>query len=166
MPISLYAARVQVRGHLERNGARVPGPSLYGRWDEAMHAELPGGAQRLLWQKNSPPADPTRCAPRASPPMCRCPSTACSLYLKWRSLSVNKFLVFGWCEVGPQEPFLSLPVHHVAACGCLTLRLVPTPCAWNRQRDRDSCCSAPSVLIIPRSFTRSARPRRAELGRG
>jgi hypothetical protein len=151
MPIHLYAARVQVRGHLERNGARVPGPSLYGRWDEAMHAELPGGAQRLLWQKNPPPADPTRCAPRrvaADVPL----AVHCMLPVSQLALAECKisFLVFGWCEVGPQEP----------------LRLVPTPCAWNRQRDRDSCCGAPSVLIIPRSFTRSARPRRAELGCG
>lgn len=53
---------MQVRGHLERNGERVAGPALYGRWDEAMYVELPGGQQRLLWQKNPPPAEPTRCA--------------------------------------------------------------------------------------------------------
>ena len=53
---------VQVRGHLERNGERVAGPALFGRWDEAMYVELPGGQQRLLWQKNPPPAEPTRCA--------------------------------------------------------------------------------------------------------
>ncbi|KAK9834197.1 hypothetical protein WJX81_007601 [Elliptochloris bilobata] len=50
----------EVRGHLERNGERVAGLALYGRWDEAMYAELPGGAQRLLWQKNPAPPEPTR----------------------------------------------------------------------------------------------------------
>ena len=60
--LPFFICRVQVRGHLERNGERVAGPALFGRWDEAMYVELPGGQQRLLWQKNPPPAEPTRCA--------------------------------------------------------------------------------------------------------
>ena len=50
-----------MRGHLERGGERVAGPTLYGRWDEAMYAEMPGGTRRLIWQKNPPPPEPTRC---------------------------------------------------------------------------------------------------------
>ena len=61
-PSKVVGAIAQVRGHLERNGERVAGPALFGRWDEAMYAELPGGQPRLLWQKNPPPAEPTRCA--------------------------------------------------------------------------------------------------------
>lgn len=58
---SASCGAVQVRGHMERGGERVAGPTLYGRWDEAMYAEMPGGTRRLLWQKNPPPPEPTRC---------------------------------------------------------------------------------------------------------
>ena len=62
---------MQVRGHLERNGERVAGPALFGRWDEAMYVELPGGQQRMLWQKNPPPPEPTRCAQLFHTPLWR-----------------------------------------------------------------------------------------------
>jgi hypothetical protein len=58
----------QVRGFLEdRAGAKLAAPLLFGKWDEAMWAELQDGSQHLLWQKAPPPADPTRCAGATSP---------------------------------------------------------------------------------------------------
>lgn len=53
----------QVRGHLELpTGEKLEKPLVFGKWDEAMYAEMPDNTQRLLWQKSEPPPDPTRCA--------------------------------------------------------------------------------------------------------
>ncbi|CAL8470152.1 g9694 [Coccomyxa elongata] len=51
----------EVRGHFELpTGEKVEKPLLFGKWDEAMYADMPDGSQTLLWQKSEPPPDPTR----------------------------------------------------------------------------------------------------------
>ncbi len=56
-----FAVGWQVRGHLELpTGEKIVKPLLFGKWDEAMYAEMPDNTQRLLWQKSEPPPDPTR----------------------------------------------------------------------------------------------------------
>lgn len=53
---------MQVRGHFELpTGEKIEKPLLFGKWDEAMYADMPDGSQTLLWQKSEPPPDPTRC---------------------------------------------------------------------------------------------------------
>ena len=52
---------LQVRGTVETAaGERLERPMLFGKWDEAMWAELPNGKTEQLWRVNPPPPDPTR----------------------------------------------------------------------------------------------------------
>ncbi|KAK9809121.1 hypothetical protein WJX72_009685 [[Myrmecia] bisecta] len=50
----------QVRGYLDINNERLPKPEIYGKWDEALYADMPDGSQQLLWKINPPPEEPTR----------------------------------------------------------------------------------------------------------
>jgi hypothetical protein len=50
----------QVKGHLERDGKRLPdGPVFGGKWSEAVHATAADETQHLLWQAK--PMPPNRC---------------------------------------------------------------------------------------------------------
>lgn len=54
-----------MKGCLEQqSGERIAFPTLVGKWDEAMTAVLADGSSRVLWKKEPPPADPTRCFSR------------------------------------------------------------------------------------------------------
>ena len=44
----------QIKGHLERNGRRVEGVRLFGRWHHSVHVAMPDGTQRQLWKANPP----------------------------------------------------------------------------------------------------------------
>ena len=63
VPLYQEARRLilQVRGTVETAaGERLERPMLFGKWDEAMWAELPNGKTEQLWRVNPPPPDPTR----------------------------------------------------------------------------------------------------------
>mmetsp|Transcript_19049 Transcript_19049/g.57551 ORF Transcript_19049/g.57551 Transcript_19049/m.57551 type:complete len:776 (+) Transcript_19049:336-2663(+) len=49
-----------VQGTIEKNGQRLAKPTISGKWDESLTAELENGGHLQLWQRNPPPPDPTR----------------------------------------------------------------------------------------------------------
>ena len=57
---SRFGMRVQIHGHLEKDGKKLDKPAFHGKWDEALYADLADGSQRLLWQVNPVPAGENR----------------------------------------------------------------------------------------------------------
>ena len=52
---------LQVTGHLERDGLKMSCPTLSGKWDTGLWADMEDGSRVELWRANAPPPDPTRC---------------------------------------------------------------------------------------------------------
>lgn len=50
----------QIQGVVERNGQKLAKPTISGKWDGSLTAELDSGEQLQLWERNPPPPDPTR----------------------------------------------------------------------------------------------------------
>ena len=51
----------QVVGTLEKGRKELPKPSISGKWDEGLWAEMEDGSRVELWRPAPPPPDPTRC---------------------------------------------------------------------------------------------------------
>lgn len=49
-----------IQGVVERNGQKLAKPTISGKWDGSLTAELDSGEQLQLWERNPPPPDPTR----------------------------------------------------------------------------------------------------------
>ena len=52
--------RGQVTGTLEKGRRELPKPSISGKWDEGLWAEMEDGSRVELWRPAPPPPDPTR----------------------------------------------------------------------------------------------------------
>lgn len=50
----------QIQGVVERNGQKLAKPTISGKWDGSLTAELDSGERLQLWERNPPPPDPTR----------------------------------------------------------------------------------------------------------
>ena len=55
-----HATNPQVKGHIERGHACVPGVTIRGHWDREVVVDMPDGSTQRLWTKSPPAADPTR----------------------------------------------------------------------------------------------------------
>ena len=51
---------LQVFGHLERDKEKLCKPTISGKWDKGLWADMEDGSRLELWQPNPPPPDPTR----------------------------------------------------------------------------------------------------------
>jgi len=60
--VSKVAATWQVFGTLEKGRRELPKPSISGKWDEGLWAEMEDGSRVELWRPAPPPPDPTRSA--------------------------------------------------------------------------------------------------------
>jgi hypothetical protein len=56
---------MQIVGHIERDGVRLEKPTISGRWDRALVADLEDGSQLVIFKINDPPRKPNRLALRA-----------------------------------------------------------------------------------------------------
>ena len=54
------AVHWQVFGTLEKGKRELPKPSISGKWDEGLWAEMEDGSHVELWRPAPPPPDPTR----------------------------------------------------------------------------------------------------------